>query len=887
MSKLINKTKAPLLRLVLTHEQADFDALASQLGANLMDHGLVPVLPRKLNRNVRSFMTLYGAELPFVDARDLEPGKIETVTLVDTQSLITIKGMDKHTKVSVIDHHPLRQGIPSNWELIHTETAATTTYLTELISNEHITLSVIQSTLLLLGIYEDSGTLTYSSTTGRDGRAAAYLIDKGANLQMVTEYLNPPLSEEQKVFFDRLATDAQIHRINGHRIVITCGDMLSFNEEISTMAHKLRDLFEPDALFVIVSTVEGIRMVARSTTDQIDVGSIASHFGGGGHDRAAAALIQHNEINDEPEDCNKIYQYLLKILPDFVRPSITVSQIMSGSPHVLSPETLLDEASRLMKYYGYEGYPVVETGKVVGLLTRRVVDRAINHKLKLTVASLMDANEVWVSPDDSIQYLQTRMIDSGWGQIPVVDPVSGNMIGIVTRTDLLKILSPKATKKTRDNLETQLISALPPERLSIIRSVATSADEHKIPIYVVGGFVRDLLLNRPSIDFDIVVEGDAILMAKVVASKYGGRITVHTRFGTAKWFLEKSSFQGEGMPEFLDFITARMEFYAHPTALPTIERSSIKLDLHRRDFTINTLALRLDGSRFGELYDYWGGLIDLREQLIRVLHSLSFVDDPTRMLRAIRFEQRFGFQIEDRTLRLMLDAKSLLNNLSGDRIRHEINLILDEDNCAQMLSRLSELGLLLAIHPVLPWNQSIFTEIKEWIDKDPPQDWGFMPSMKMISGRRAMGYLLWFSHVPKSDLDSICKRLKMSDALKRNICAIQTVIDLLPELIHALPSKIFLALEDIPLMAIYIAYLRSDQSKQNILEKFVVSWRKISPKVTGEDLKNMGLPPGPNYQKILQRLRSAWLDEELNSKEEEAAMLTGLIDNVNESNLGS
>lgn len=871
------------MRLILTHEQADFDAMASLLGAYLLDNGAIPVLPRKLNRNVRSFVTLYGADLPFVDARDLPPGRIEAVTLVDTQSLITVKGMNKHTSVRVMDHHPLRQGLPSNWDVTHVETGSTTTYLIELNSEEHGFLSVVQATLLLLGIYEDTGSLTYTSTTGRDGRAAAYLIDQGANLEIAANFLNPPLSAEQRIFYDRLSANARIHHINGHRIIITCGIEDEFNEEISTLAHKLRDFFDPDGLFVIVSTIEGIRLVARSTTDRIDVGSIAALFGGGGHDRAAAALIRGSETKKDQEACNKIYQKLLDILPKYVRPSITVAQIMSGSPHVLSPDTSVAEASRLMQYYGYEGYPVVENGKVIGLLTRKVVDKALNHKLNLTAASLMDANEIWVSPDDSIQHLQSRMTDSGWGQIPVVDPVSGAVIGIVTRTDLLKMLSPKASRKNRENLEAQLTKALPPNRLAIIRTIAAEAVEQKLPIYVVGGFVRDLMLDRPSIDFDIVVEGDAILMAKIVAAKHGGKVTVHTRFGTAKWYLDQSDFQEADVPEFLDFITARLEFYAHPTALPTVERSSIKFDLHRRDFTINTLAVRLDGRYFGELYDFWGGLSDIKDHLIRVLHSLSFVDDPTRMLRAIRFEQRFGFRIEPRTLQLMLDAKGLLGNLSGDRIRHEINLILDEGNCVQILSRLAELGLLTAIHPSLPWNQTINFEISGNIGKVPPITWSASTKLRIVSDHKTLVYLLWLSHVPDEDVISVCKRLKLSEFLKKNIQAIKNIITIMPEMEEALPSKVYRELEDMPMTAIFVASMKVDPRAAELLDEYVVTWKKITPRTTGDDLKKLGLSPSQVYQKILQRLRAAWLDGEIKSPEEEAVLLEEIVKNGQQS----
>ena len=864
------------MRLILTHEQADFDALGSLLGAFLLENTSIPVLPRKLNRNVRNFLMLYGAELPFIDANDLQAEKIDSVTLVDTQSINTIKGMDKQTMVRVIDHHPLRKGLSSNWDVTHLNTGSTTSYLVELISEGHRNLSMVHATLLLLGIYEDTGTLTYSNTTGRDLRAAAYLVDQEAELEIVTKYLNPPLSIEQRQFYDKLAANAKIHNINGYHIIITYGILDEFNEEISTLAHKLRDFFDPDGLFVIVSTIEGIRLVARSTTDHIDVGAIAGYFGGGGHNRAAAALIQ----KDVEIDYRNIYQQLIDILPKFVTPSIIVSQIMSGRPHLLSPETTVAEASRLMQNYGYEGYPVVENGKVVGLLTRKVVDKAINHKLNLTAASLMDAKEIWVGPADSIQKLQSCMTESGWGQVPVVDPKSGNVIGIVTRTDLLKMLTQKPAKKDRGLLGAKLVKVLPPNHMAIIRMISEIAVEQRYPIYVVGGFVRDLMLDRPSMDYDIVVEGDAIEMAKIVAAEHGGRVTIHRRFGTAKWYPEKSDFKGANIPEFIDFITARMEFYEHPTALPTIERSSIKFDLHRRDFTINTLALRLDGRHFGELFDFWGGLNDIKGCIIRVLHSLSFVDDPTRMLRAIRFEQRFGFRIEDRTLQLLFDAKSLLGNISGDRIRHEIDLILEEEKYVQTLSRLAELGLLTAIHPSLPWNQTIELELVNSICKVPPKTWGLPMNLNLSAERKTLIYMIWLSHLPEVDVESVCKRLKLSASLQKNIQVIKKIVVSIPQLGKTLPSKVYRELDGVPLLALYVAFLKIDTTATQLIEKYILHWRNLSPKTTGDDLKERGLPPGQIYQKIIEQLRAAWLDGEIGSPEEEEALLEKIFETI-------
>jgi len=482
-----------------------------------------------------------------------------------------------------------------------------------------------------------------------------------------------------------------------------------------------------------------------------------------------------------------------------------------------------------------------------------------------------------VKPDDPIQYLQTRMVESGWGQIPVVDPVTGEMIGIVTRTDLLKTLSPKPLSKIEVNLEEKLILALPKNRLGLIRSIAQEAVAQKTALYLVGGFVRDLILDRPSTDFDIVVEGDAIQIAKRVASKHGGRVIVHTRFGTAKWYLLGSDFIGEDIPAFLDFITARLEFYAHPTALPTVERSSIKFDLHRRDFTINTLAIRLDGNHFGELHDYWGGRNDIKNGQIRVLHSLSFIDDPTRMLRAVRFEQRFGFKIEDRTLNLMLEARELLGTLSGDRIRHEINLIFDEPDCSKIFSRLAGLGLLKAIHPLLPWDSLIKNDLKEKIDQTPQSVWGKHTKVKLGSDRRTRGFLLWLSNLPAPDITPVCSRLRLSDSIKKNLLSIQMILSLIPSLVGAPPSKICELLDEFSIASIFFAFLKVEFQESELLKTYVLVWKNIVAVINGDDLIKRGLVPNRDYHRILHRLRSAWLDGEVTSPEEEAKLLEDII----------
>jgi len=882
------------MHVILTHEQADFDALASLFGAYLLNEQAVPVLPRRLNRNLRAFLTLYGREFPFVDPRDLSGEKIESALLVDTQSLVTLKGMGKKTRIRVVDHHPLRDNLSADWDVRVEDVGATVTLLTESLRQTKGHLSALHATLLLLGIYEDTGSLSYVSTTPRDARAAAWLLEQGASLKIAQDFLNAPLSPNQRVIYDILSANAETHEINGHQIIIACADAKDLDEEVSTLAHKLRDLLEPDALFILVSTNEGIRLVARSTTDHIDVGKIAAEFGGGGHPRAAAALIRQDN-GSKPKSTSVPCDQLLDLLPVYVQPPITVAEIMSRGPQVLSPDTPVEEAAEQMQRFGYEGYPVVEKGKVVGLLNRRSVDRATSHHLALTAASLMEVGEVIVAPDDSLPTLQTLMMDSGWGQIPVVE--AGEVIGIVTRTDLLKTLAPHSPRAVETDFGKLLENSLPAPRLDLIHKVAEAAAEQNVALYVVGGFVRDLVLERPSLDFDIVVEGDAISLAHQLADKYGGRVTTHSRFGTAKWFLEGSKFEtnalvavlgGEdsaeseidsaNLPTFLDFITARTEFYKSPTALPTVSRGSIKLDLHRRDFSINTLALRLDGAHYGELHDHWGGLADLERGLVRVLHSLSFVDDPTRMLRAIRFEQRFSFTLGVRTQELMDEARPLLGKLSGQRIRHELDLILNEERAVAMLSRLSDLGLLEAISPSLTRDDGLVGRLNNALNAPPPRDLGDLPSIANLPKRQALGYLAWLLPLPLKALRVVSKKLRFQAALKSALLSVGDLFNDSPALKDAKISEWMARLEQISPLALYAAFLcPTDDILRRSIGQYLAKWRHVRPTLGGDDLQERGLKPGPRYREILTRLRAAWLDEEIKTPEEEKLLLERLL----------
>jgi tRNA nucleotidyltransferase (CCA-adding enzyme) len=871
------------MKVILTHEQADFDAVGALLAARLLDPEARAVLPRRLNRNVRAFLTLYGDRLPLTTFEDLPREKIDQVTLVDTQSLPSLKGLARDASVHVVDHHPPAPALDPGWSNHIEEVGATTTLLTEGLEEGGAQLDPVEATLMLTGVYEDTGSLSYAGTTARDVRAVAWLLEQGASLTLAADGLHHPLTAGQRELYDRLLEAAEPVLVHGISIVVACAEARGLGDEVSVLAHKLRDLFDPAGLFVVVGLDGHVQLVARSSSDSVDVSRAAEAFGGGGHNRAAAALIRGKTVDE-------VRSSLLALLPEIVRPAQTVGDIMSNAPQLLDPAVPIREAADRMRRFGHEGYPVVEAGKVVGLLTRRAVDRAVSHGLAdRPVRTVMDPGDLVAYPEDSIEQLQRTMVEHDWGQVPVVDRADGTVIGIVTRTDLLRSLAGVGGGRAEPALAEALERALPAARRALLRLVARAAEERRVALYVVGGFVRDLLLHQPSADFDLVVEGDAVTLAHHLAGELGGKVGSHRRFGTAKWRIDRdeprlaAALAGQGaatlddLPPTLDFVSARAEFYAHPTALPSVQPGSIKLDLHRRDFSVNTLAIRLDGAHYGQLLDPWGGGRDLALRQIRALHSISFIDDPTRMLRAVRLEHRLGFTIEPRTLELLEQALPLLHRVSGERLRSELELILDEPSRSAMMARLQGLGLLQAIHPALTWEAWLETRFAAAYDFTPPSSW----RMEAWPAANVLCYILWAVRLDPKQAFGLGDHLRLPQATRvamRSAAEIWRGRENWAE--AARPSQTVRLLEMHPegaLAACWLALDGSDAARQ-VLGDYLGRLRFVEPRVDGHALRALGLPPGPEFGRILAELRNAWLDGEISSEAEERRRLASLME---------
>ncbi len=456
----------------------------------------------------------------------------------------------------------------------------------------------------------------------------------------------------------------------------------------------------------------------------------------------------------------------------------------------------------------------------------------------------------------------------------MVDPASDQIIGIVTRTDLIKLWGSPAAHLRREDIALRMESSLPAPLLATLRTAGEAAEALGYPLYAVGGFVRDLLLGRPNFDVDLVVEGNAIELARRLAKAHGGRVRDHKRFGTAKWILLPTTSDNATAPHLaterrhrdptatlpasLDFVSARTEFYAEPTVLPTVERGSIKLDLHRRDFTINTLAINLTPGRWGELLDFYGGERDLQEGLVRVLHTHSFVDDPTRILRVARFEQRFGFRIEQRTAELISDAVDLLDRVTPARVRHELELIFGESQPEQALRRLEELGVLAHIHPGLHVDDWLATRFA-----------GLRVAMQSHSGKLPadvdqLYFAIWTYRLEALAFAQLDQRLNL---MRSTLAVLANLHDLKgrraapgaarPAAQRYLPDPAA-GLGRHPFPVAHHHRIRKPSRRTSSATNRTL--RHVRPRTDGRDLKRMGLAPGPLYRQVLDAARGAWMD---------------------------
>ena len=556
-----------------------------------------------------------------------------------------------------------------------------------------------------------------------------------------------------------------------------------------------------------------------------------------------------------------------------------VREIMSFGVLTVNADDQLDSIIGRLRRIGHEGYPVIDSqGQLVGLLTARDMNRAAENELAhLPVSAVMMAGNIYASPDTSISDLIQLMTTSEWGQIPVVQ--NHALVGVVTRTDVIHHYAKNTATHTEHQItHSEIEAVLGKPVATLIAVIASHASTQNQTIYMVGGVVRDLLLQRPNLDIDFVIEGDAIAFAESLKNTFGGDIHTHATFGTATWHIDTTvaasiDYTTSELPAHLDLVTARHEFYEEPATLPTVYHSGIRLDLRRRDFTINALAVELnaDGAS-GTVIDLFGGLDDLKQGIIRALHSLSFADDPTRTLRAVRFAHRLDFTIDARTVALIDTALPMMKRITGERLKNELTLLFKENNPEIALLRLQEMGVLQAIHPDFVVRSNVLRSVFETartinairVENEALYHWSLVAAAMSVDA-----------------IEQIAERLLIG---KRYVPVLTTVSAIYnnPELhLTGKTSDITFGLDSYPLDALQILEHFIQQSDyQKVIHNYLKSWRHVAPNTTGNTLQDMGVSPGPEYKTILTRLKAAYLDGEVRSSADEHAMLQQLIERL-------
>lgn len=599
------------MEVITTHINADFDTIGSMLAARKLYPGAILVLPGSKEETVRGFLlqsALYSLEMKKLREIDLED--VTRLVFVDIRNssrigpfreLLGKPGVDVH----VYDHHPDEDAdIHGSLEVIR-DVGSTTTILVEILKERGIPITPDEATVMMLGIYEDTGSLSFPSTTVSDYLAAAHLRACGGNLESVGDILAKDLTAEQISLLYDLIQGSKSYTVHGVEVVIAEARRDEYVGDLAVLVHKLRDMEGVSVLFAICQMGNRAVLVGRSRKPEVDVGAVMREFGGGGHHYAASASVRDATIF-------QIRERILSVLAGKVIPRRTAADLMVSPARFATVENSMAEVHSLLTRYNINAVPIVRGDEVVGVITHQVVERSLFHGLgNESVEEYMNSDFESVAPDEGIERIQEIIIGKNQRLVPVIE--EGRLLGIITRTGFLRFLhdvrdvvhpGPEedipaegslARRKVIDHLMRDLLPARVYDLLAGAGEVAEAAG---MRAYVVGGFVRDLVMRNPNLDVDIVIEGDGIAFAEAYSRKYRCRMRPHHKFGTAVLVFP------DGYK--IDVATARVEYYREPAALPTVEYSSLKLDLYRRDFTINTLAVRLNPGGFGELIDFFG-----------------------------------------------------------------------------------------------------------------------------------------------------------------------------------------------------------------------------------------------------------------------------------------
>ena len=885
------------MNLILCHTTADFDTLGAAVGLTRLIEGSKIVLPGGCHPTVKDFLALHRDEYPFIERRAVVAEDIRCLAVVDTQQRERLGkaaewfDLPNVEKIIVYDHH-LEQtlDIPATESHVYPVGAATTLVVQQL-QKQGISLTATEATVMALGIHVDTGSLTFEHTTSEDALALAWVMQQGASLSVVSDYIEPGLSPHLQQLLKIALEDIEIAKVRGYKVGWVILETDDFVGGLAGLASELVDLMEIDALLLAheyeKKSGNRLSIIGRSQIPETNLNEILAPLGGGGHSKAASVSLK--DVNSQ-ELLIQVVEELKKSIPH----PPTARDLMSSPVRTIPLDTTIENAHRILLRYGHSGLSVVDdSGNLSGIISRRDLDIALHHGFAhAPVKGYMSKNLKTISPNSELPEIESLMVTYDIGRLPVLE--DGKLIGIVTRTDVLRELHQKTINENteeekRDNPETptlaELRNRLAPALWEFLTKVSIEAKQRSWHLYIVGGAVRDLLLansEEPLLipDIDMVVDGfhnaadvgAGVELASAIQQIYpGARLDVHGDFQTAA-LLWHNDAKLDSLC--VDIATARTEFYPYTAANPVVEASSIRQDLYRRDFTVNALALRLTPPQPGKLLDFFGGLLDLQAKQVRVLHANSFIEDPTRIYRAVRFAVRLGFHLEKQTeeyIRYAIES-GVYNRTAKEnsktpalqtRLKSELKYILQTSYWKNALQMLGELDALQCIHPTLKLDDDLLKQshlMERCLQKFDSEEKRF--------NHWQMRLELIVAYLQPEYRGKVAKNLQFpDDSIKRldNLAAAKnTVVENLNKCIKRSEVVKLLRKYDLP-MLIFVA-LQSPRSLRRKIWYYLTVLSNIEASLNGNDLKKMGYKPGPQYKLILDDLLTATLDKEVTDK---------------------
>ncbi|MDS1030652.1 CBS domain-containing protein [Bacillota bacterium LX-D] len=855
------------MEIICSHPNLDFDGLGAMVAAKKIFPDAQLILPNKLSPVVRDYLALYKDVLPIGSQNEIVWDEVSKVIVVDTANIARLdfaKNLVKDDIEYIIyDHHPFNYNVNSNVIYKIENIGSATTILVELLQAQNIEVAQHEATLFLLGIYQDTGSMLYNNTTARDARVVAFLLQKGANLNTVALFLNRPLSFQQQQLYNCLLQSKEEIEWQGTTVLLCSTESLEYISGLNVVTTRICELANADVVICVVKTQKQIDIVLRSKTEWANVDKIAVALGGGGHPKASSVKLKNSNLED-------ILPKIKELINEIVAPSILAKDIMSNPVRSLEANCTINEAAKIMLRYGHSGMPVLNNDDLVGIISRRDLDKAIRHKLgHAPVKGFMSRKVIWISKNTTLAAIQDLMIKHDVGRLPVVE--AGKIIGIVTRTDVLRATYgfDPAFNAYRVKSDIQLSLTKDPQLSNLLRKIGDIAQKINLKCYLIGGSVRDLILAGQIKDIDIVVEGKAELLAEKVAQEYGAKINNNQDFGTVTIYLPDSWK--------IDFATARQEYYSSPGSLPIVEATSLKEDLYRRDFTINALALALNPENFGTLLDYFSGYEDLRLGVIRVLHNLSFIEDPIRILRALRFANRYHYTIEEQTCNLIKVAleQKVFTRIKASRIWQEVYSLIKSSNSVDSLIKLAQAGF---------WGQLL--PDRKWVELL-PEEW--KKAQILIDQLRTANcfvkewlilFIILFFRIEDTSLSNIMKFCQIKRAERRCLNEINKLLVI--KINDQVSSKqlmyeLHLVLKDIIPEVIIALSIFVEEKYGKILINYLIKRYHLKIHLKGKDLLALGFKPGPEISRTLIFIESQFLEGRVLCLEDELNLAMNIL----------